>query len=472
MTRSRSVLRIAVGGALAGTLGLFQGASGQVRDDPAGLRLVVDYSLGVDVDTNEQLDDPSPGTYSALINDFDFALLSNTRNQTLALNFGTQFLIRSDPDEPDVHFDFEEPRSNLEYTRESANSRLGVSASLRQRDVDTIEPFFLDLDGDTIIDQVGFDESEGTLTEAEALVTLETGRNSPLGTTYTAAYQSRTYSDVGPDLYDRVSYRFATSTRLEFTDVTTGFVDLSYRNYEYSQGRDLIGEDASFSFGVFHEFSEILRFNGSLGYSKIREEETTGGVTSISVDQGPNANLRMERDLSNGAVFASYRRSLVEDVFRNTLTFGRDIELSNYSLRAEAGLTNLDGGDPAATFRVFYSRGLPDAQFTVSLRRQVTVDTEDQEKTLTSAIVGYDYEINDLSSFSVGLDYALVSNPEDENTEDDETRATFSATYRHALTRDWDLSVGYRARTQTTDTEDAVSNAVFVNVGRRFILRP
>jgi hypothetical protein len=238
-------VRVAVGGALAGALGLVHGASGQDRDEPVGLRMVVDYSLGIDVDTNERLEDPSPGTYAALVNDFDFALLSNTRNQTLVLTFGTQVRVANDPQQQnsDRHIDLDEPRFVLQYTRESANSRLDVTANFRQRDVDTIEPFFVDLDGDTIIDQSGFTASDGTLTQAGGTITLETGINSRFGTTYTLGYQTRTYSDTDdPSLYDRAEYRFATSTHLEFTDVTTGLVDLSLDNYEYSQGRDVIGE--------------------------------------------------------------------------------------------------------------------------------------------------------------------------------------------------------------------------------------
>ena len=469
-------MRVAVGGALAGALGLVPSAFGQDRDAPAGLRLVVDYSLGFDVDTNESLQDPSPGIYTGLINDFDFALLSNTRNQTFALSFGTQLRLENDPEEEGgdgAHLDLEEPRYSLEYTRESANSRLGVSAYLRRTDVDAIEPFFVDLDGDTIVDEAGFTEAEGTLTETGASITLETGRTSRLGTTYSAEYQSRTYSDTeDPDLYDRVEYGLATSTRLQFTDVSTGYVDLSYRDYEYSGGRDLTGESTSASFGFFYAFSPTLSFDASLGYSKVREDEMIDGATVINKDQGPNAYVELTRELSNGSIFGSYSRRLVEDRFRNTLQFGRDITLATYDLSATVGLTNLDGGDPAPTFGIVYARALPDAQFTAALRRTVTVDTEDNERTLTSAIVGYDYEINGLSSFSLGFDYALVSTPGGEDGEDDETRATFSATYRHALTRDWDMAVGYRARTRSTETEDAFSNAVFVNIGRQFILRP
>lgn len=475
MRRPHLATRIAVGGALVGAVGLGQGALGQDRDTPAGLRAVIDYSLGIDLDTNEYLDDPSPGTYSAIVNGFDFAILSETRNQSFALNFGTQLRAESDPreDDEDPVFDFEEPQFTLDYSRESASQRLAVTGNFRQRDVDAIEPFFIDLDGDTIIDEAGFNESDGTLTEAGARISLETGRTARVGTTYTFSYQSRTYSDTSdPNLNDRTDYRFSTSTRLQFSRVTTGYVDLSYRNYEYSQGRDLTGQDASFSFGLAHEFSEILVLEASLGYSKFREEETISGLDFVDEGSGPNAFFELARELPGGRIFGNYSRQLIDDTFRNALTFGRSFVLPAYELEANVGVTNLDGGDLEPTFGLFYSRPHRDGVFTASLRRTVTLNTDDDERSLTSALVGYSHAINEVSSLRLGLDYALISTPEDDSGQDDETRATFSATYIHALTQDWDMSVGYSARARSTDTEDAFSNGVFVNVGRRFTLRP
>ena len=69
-----------------------------------------------------------------------------------------------------------------------------------------------------------------------------------------AAYQSRTHDDTtDPSLYDRIDYRLSTSTRLRFSPVTTGTVDLSARQYEYSGGRELIGESYSVSVGLIYK---------------------------------------------------------------------------------------------------------------------------------------------------------------------------------------------------------------------------
>ncbi len=475
MSLHRSALRTGVGGAIAVALGVAQTASGQVTEEPAGFRVIVDYSLGFDIDTNRELDDPSPGTYSALVNGFDFAILSNTRTQSLALTFGTDLRLESDPgnDESDPNLDWTDPAFNLNYTRQSANSRLGASARLRQQDVDDVQPFFIDLNGDTIIDETGFEASQGTLTELGGSVTLETGIDAPIGTTYSASYSSRTYQDVvDPELYDRVEYRLATSTRLRFSEVSVGRINAAATQYEYSEGRELDGETLSLSVGLAHQVSPILAFDVSAGYSKSREEELLNDETVTDVEQGPNFAAQLTREVDDGSYFASLTRNLVEDVFRTNLSFGRNLSMRGYDLRAEFGATALDGGEASPTFGLVFSRPLPDGQFSAALSRTVTLNTDDEERELTSAAINYSWQINDRSSVNFGFDYSLVTNPGGEETDSDQTRTTFIASYSHALTREWDLSVGYRGRSRTQGDEDAFSNAVFMDIGRSLIFRP
>jgi hypothetical protein len=471
--RSRSTLRVVLGGAVAGGVGLVQAVSAQnAVTEPAGLRVVLDYSLGLDADTNYRLLDESPGNYFALVNAFDFALLSNTRNESFELRFGTELRFASDPGSDDAPIEWTDPNFMVLYTRDALNSRLSVSSDLRIRDADTVEPFFLDVDGDAIIDEAGFEETTGTLTDFGVNVTLETGINAPIGTTYTAAYQSRTYTDTDdPDLSDRVDYRVGTFTRLRFSAVTTGTVELSARQYEYSGGDDLEGQNLTGTVGVIHEFSPILVGEASIGYAKTHEEEDQTGGTVTTVNHGIIGSAELTRELSDGTLFGEFRRNLVEDTFRNTLSFGRSIALAHYSLDGSFGISNLDGGDIAPVFGLAYNRPLPDGLLTLSVNRTVTLDTDDNERTLSTAFVGYSREINEVSSFNLGLDYALITGVGDEDAGDDETRATFTATYQHALTEDWAMNVGYRGRTRTSDTEDAISNAIFVNVGRRFTFR-
>jgi hypothetical protein len=428
---SRSALCVALSGVAAGSIAVGSVAHGQDRVEPAGPRIVLDYGIGFEVDTNDPLEDPSPGTYAALVNQFDVAFLSNTRTQSLALTFSGDLNLADDPPEDEIQFEFRDPTVGLSYSREAANARLAVSGSVRVRDVDTLEPFFIDTDGDTIVDEAGFTEDDGTATQVDFGVTLETRRNAPISTTYSASYSARTFTDTDdPDLYDREDFRLGTTTRLRFSDVTEGRLRLSARRYEYSEGRDLVGDSYSVTAGVVHDLSPILTVEAGVGYAYTREEEEFDGVSVEDSDEGLVFDAGFRREVARGEYFGEYDRELVEDTFRNTLVFGRSIALQNSDIRGGLGFTNLDGGDPQPVFNVLYSRETGDGRFTAGLRRTVTINTDDEE------------------------------------------RATITASYNRALTQDWGLTVGYRGRTKTTESDDAVSNAVFVNLGRRFIFRP
>ncbi len=473
MSVSRSALHAALGGVTAGGVLFASAAFGQDREALAGPRFVLDYGIGLEVDSNDPLEDPSPGTYAALVNQIDLAFLTNTRLQSLALTFSGDINLADDPDEEDTQIEFRDPTVGLSYSREAANARLALSGSVRSVDVDSLEPFFIDTDGDTIIDEAGFTEDDGTATVVNFGVTLETRLNAPISTTYTAAYSARSYSDTeDPQLYDREDFRVGATTSLRFSDVSLGRLNLGLRQYEYSEGRDLLGQSGSIEASLVRELSQTLTVEAAVGYALTREEEEIEGETFDETDQGLIFDAAFRREVINGEYFGEYGRDLVEDTFRNTLVFGRSFSLQNSDLRASFGFTALDGGDPQPVFDVFYARETQDGQFTAGFQRTVTLNTDDDERVLSAAVVGYSHQINTLSSFRVGLDYAFITNYDEGDDDDDEERATITASYNRALTRDWGLTVGYRGRAKSTETEDAISNSVFVNLGRRFIFRP
>lgn len=469
----RSALAVALSGVAVGGLAVATVAHGQDRQEAAGPRIVLDYGVGFTVDSNDPLQDPSPGTYSALVNRFDLAFLSNTRTQSVALTFAGDLNLADEPPEDGSQFEFRDPTLGLSYSREAANARLALSGSVRVRDVDTLEPFFIDTDGDTIVDEAGFTEDDGTATDVDFGLTLETRRDAPISTTYTASYSSRTFSDTDdPDLYDRQDFRLGTATSLRFSDVSTGILRLGARQYEYSDARDLVGNTYSVSAGLTRDLSSTLTVEGGVGYAYTREEADVDGRSVSDEDRGLVFDAAFRREVIDGTYFGQYDRELVEDTFRNTLVFGRSVSLQSSDIRGSLGLTNLDGGEPQPVIDLFYARETGDGRFTAGVRRTVTINTDDEERVLTAAVVGYSHDINTLSSFRVGFDYAFVTSYDEDNVDDDEERATITASYNRALTPDWGLTVGYRGRSKTTQSDDAVSNAVFVNLGRRFIFRP
>jgi hypothetical protein len=102
------------------------------------------------------------------------------------------------------------------------------------------------------------------------------------------------------------------------------------------------------------------------------------------------------------------------------------------------------------------------------------VRTSDRSNELrsTQASVGYDYQINSLSSVGISANFAELARSGGPQL-NDTTRSDLRATYRYALTRDWQLSTGYEYRIRDEDDiGEATSNRIFLTLQRSFSVRP
>ena len=439
----------------------------------AGLRFVLDYEARIEADTNPRFGDDESGAGLQFLNEVDLAFLSETRNQAFALTFGTVARYSSADSGELEGFTLTEPTYALSYERVAANATLSVEADYRERRIEFLEPFFIDNDGDSILDEAGFSRSDGSLTEVGARVTLVTGRQSPIGTTYTAAYRSRTYEESeDPDLFDSVDYRVGTVTRFRLSEVATGQITTRLRQYDYDEGREVDGDVYSISAGYSRAVSPTLEFDVSLGVSHTSVDEVENGESLLEEDTGLNAELGVVKTLPNGTLFAEFERGISDGEFRNSLSFGRTLEMRGYGLTASVGLTQWDDRDGVEPIiELGYVRELPDGAFGASLQRAVTVNTVDDENTVTALTVDYNKQINELSSLVFDVSLARVQSVSDAD-DDTRTEAAVTASIARELTRDWSMQVGYRGRLNESEEDSSFSNAVFLAIGRSFTFRP
>ena len=439
----------------------------------AGLRFVLDYEAQIEADTEPRFGDDDAGAGLQFLNELDFAILSETRTQGFALTFGTVARYSTVDSGELEGFTLTEPNYELSYERVGANATLSVEADYRERRIEFLEPFFIDNDGDTILDEAGFSRSDGFLTEVGARVTLVTGRQSPIGTTYTAAYRSRTYEEnEDPDLFDSMDYRVGTATRFRLSDVSTGQITTRLRQYEYDEGREVDGEVYSISAGYSRAISPTLDFDASLGVSHTSVDEVLNGESVLEEDTGLNAELGVLKALPDGAVFATFERGISDGEFRNSLSFGRTLQMRGYELTASVGLTQREGGNGVEpTLELGYLRDLPDGAFGASLQRAVTTNTIDDENTVTALSVDYNKQINELSTLVFDVNLARVQSVS-EADDDSRTEAAVTASVARELTRDWGMQVGYRGRLNESEGDTSFSNAVFLTIGRSFTFRP
>ena len=474
-------VRNSTAAAAAGVAALCSGA-GLAQDagaPSAGPRLVLDYQMELQADSNARLRVDSPGATYSFENDIGLSFRSQTPTQTLAIDSSITGRLANDPedevlDDEEAGTDLRQGGLDIDYTRAGARSLFTFGATYRRNEVEFVEPFFLDFDGDTIIDEVGFERQDGTVTQAALRTSLETGIDTPLSTTYSFDVRSRTYSEVtDPDLFDSRNYRGEIASELRLSPVMTGTASARYRRYDYDDVEETEGEIASVSAGIRYAVNPTLEIDASLGYSRQVEEITEGGVREEEVDEGLNASFGFVQEMPRGAIFGDLTRSVQQAGFRTSVTVGRRFEFPSSSLEASVGVTQLDDGDPGELFEIAYTRDLAEGRFAASARRRVTDNSVGDENILTSVQISYSRPLTQLTSLAVNLDVARI---EEVGTEDDdqETELAFTAQVQRQLTPDWALNVGYRGRYNEDDDEDdsAVSNAVFVRLGRQFVLRP
>ncbi|WP_227421135.1 hypothetical protein [Roseitranquillus sediminis] len=434
----------------------------------AGPRLELNYQSRFELDTNPRLEPDEQDLTFQSIHSLGIALLSETRLQNIALRFGTDLRM---PQSDGSDGSLTEPTFRLTYGRAVRNAAVSLNANYRRRQIEFLEPFFLDEDEDTIIDEAGFSQSDGYLTEYGFGAALETGLERPLGMAYSLDYRARSYTDNDdPSLQDSEIYSASVTSTLRFSEISSGRVSLSTRQAEYTGTTDEREEEYRLSLGYSRALSETFEFDTSVGASRSTQEVEDAGGDASSETTGLTADFSFIKTVPDGTWFGGIDRRLSDGEFRTDLSFGRSLELRDASLRAQMGLTRGEDGEAQTTFALTYTRDLRDGAFRAAVRRGVTVDTLDEEELLTAVDMTYSKEITPLSSVSLSLDVAQI----EETTADDQqdlTEAALTASLSRSITPDWDMTFGYRGRVNIEDDEDAFSNSVFVTIGRSFTFR-
>jgi hypothetical protein len=201
-----------------------------------------------------------------------------------------------------------------------------------------------------------------------------------------------------------------------------------------------------------------------LGYE--REEDTSPPLT---LNEVRTAGLGLAYAMVNGAATADLDfRSDDEEGDRTTLVFGRALTLPAGSLSLRLGVTQGDIGGTDLVGGVTWAQELPRGGLEVVLERTVVYDDITFEPSIgTLLAVSFTQEINDLSSMGLTASHEVSDSP----TERIEL-SQFAATYRYALTQDWNLDSGVRYRVRRDEDGRSDSPDVFVALSRSFEFRP
>ena len=444
--------------ALAATAVLTGTGTALSQDAAGALRFLFGVSTDLRAHDNLDLDPVSAGSTVRSDTTLTFGVQSETRRQKLNLSFGG--VLRAE-DAPGTGFTtgFENPNVGLSYIRDGANARLSFDASFARTDVDGSS--FLDPDDPDGIDLIS---DTGSLDTLRAGVTLEIGKDAPLGFVLDLNRVDTSYSDTSdPGLFARVTDSATATARLRFSQVTTGRVTAGLTQYSAQDAPLTTRDTQRLSFGVTHELSETTVIEASIGGRQIDDSVT--GVT-----QSGEASFSVTHDLPRGSVGLSLDTGLTTAGQRNTVELQRRFEFPTGALEFSLGATDAEGIDPQPIGSLSYSRDLPRGAITATVSRGISVNSDANVQRSTRAALGLSQMVNEQSSIAFNLDYTDFSDAGGGGVTDRQ-RGSFSASYTRALTQDWNLTAGverrYLAEAGSADTWD---NAVFLTLGRDFSL--
>jgi hypothetical protein len=429
-------------------------------------RFTVDLNAGLSVDSNEELEDPSPGTTTRADVGAAFGLINENEVSRLALSILSEIRYGTGPG-PDDGLEFRIPLGTLSYEREGRDSFLNLNGRYFYDNVDDDVLVFLDQDlnpVDLIVD--GGDLRRWTFDGRVGF-----GAQAPIGVEAGFYYDNRDYIDVtDPDLYDRTDFGVDGLLSFGLTETLRGRLTASYANLDEDNATQTETETTTLGFGATYEINEITVVTGDVGYTNI-DETFFNSVSNVT--EGWVYDFSLQREMPNGTIGAALQRTLTEAVERTQLTFDRAMDLPAGALSYTLGVSVADsGGETRFVGGINYEQDLPSGSLSLSAN-QSTVTSDDEEDTLVTRVVFlYNHEINSVSSF--GVNFGLGRSEDiGGGASDPDVRANLGVTYRRALTREWDWLVGYEAAYSIQDGGDgATGNKVYTLVDRSFSIRP
>lgn len=438
-----------------------------------GTRLTFGIEQRLESTDNLALDLVSAGVTTATSTRLSFGLTSETATQQFALHGGTVLRLFKRPGSA-TETQIDDPNLRLTYNRQGAHSALKLNARYRRSELEFLDAFENIINGDGEIELPSdFGDLVGTGTRESygANASLEIGNDAPFGVTFSLGLSGLNYgASTNPSHFDSEVVTYGVTTRLQFSPITEGTVSLKQSKYD---AEDAISTDRStttLSFGVKHALSKVLDLDASVGHTVVDTSETVALITTTTRETGATGRIGLTYDLPNGSASANISAKTNQDGTRLGFGVGRKLDLPDGSLSVNLGVTRLENQDPELTASLNWAKELPNGQLNARLRRSVSTNSSDRDTLSTALVLGYQHDLNRISGLNFNLSYAVT----DETGPDNQTeQMSFSTSYRRALTRDWDVNVGYAYRMRDEDTIGrADSQSVFLTLSRSFEWRP
>lgn len=387
-----------------------------------------------------------------LVTGLSFRLGSETRSQSLSIAADTDLSYTSSEDDA---FDIESPQLRLNYSVESRQSKLDLSARYRRAFLDA-ESFLDDEDAEDI------ETGEGSRTNASIQTGLTFGRESPVTLSLNHLYARTTYSgQIDGDPSDSTTQRAGATLSLRVSPVVNANL---FGTWSEVDGEDEDATDRtsrSMGLGASYDLTKSLTLTGSLSYDEITS--TTSDDT-----EGFGYALGLNQDRPNGSLRLDLSRNETINGPRDQISFGQTTTLPSGNLSYSLGLSRTGDTDVSSIASLSFSRELTaTSTFRINASQANITDSDDNE-TLRSALgLTYAQDINSISSISFGANFTRQAALDDAGTDRDLISANLN--YRRSLGGEWDMVTGYRhSASRREDAEDRSSDTVFLGLEKTF----
>jgi hypothetical protein len=415
-------------------------APAETAEQQQGATLVTTISQSVELDTNYNLDDPSPGT--SYYGDSRIALdyLNQTPTQVFALGLDTGIRPLWEAGQ-----DFEvvvasPSTARLNYVQEGANTAFDADLRARNRQVNARLVEFDDI-GSPVADPLDQGRSDSYQQRYDADIGFVIGTASPSSYEFRVLASDINYTNAsGTNLAPNRSIEGQALWTLAITPVFSTALFGSYFYYTADDDQDTELNVAEAEAGLVYSPSENFRVRGGLGYADRHREGidlVTGERETIQDNQGITA------------------RADIRYVIPSLVLLG------NARWSAAAPNSRLSG---AATAVYQLARG----QISGQVFQDYTSTSGGDEARVTGAEIGLTRDINTVSRVGVDFAYATQVNVDDED-EPDIDRTDLTLRYGYDFTEAITAEVGYTFRNRIEDPEDATSNRFYFVIGREFV---
>ena len=390
----------------------------------------------------------------------DVILRTGTRVQTLEFSLSAPFRL-NDPDEDRI-FTLGDPQGRLLFRRGAKNSAIEAELGYRENDLDR-EILFDDLANDFVI------VDSGRVAQTDARLTYVFGREAKLGGEFGLSWLRRDYSGTtDPDLTDSETRRGNIAFYLEPTPLIRARV---LAQASRTDGDNTDSRTDRYGTGASLQVDKLTNLDVELARTNIRREESDG---TLEETEGLSLRLGLTRSRPLGDWSLSFASEPGTSGRRENFTIGRSLDLRNYDLSGQVGVTRFQGNyDPI--FQIAYSQPINRlSSFQASLRRASSTDEDGDEALNTDISASYSRQISDVSSIGANIRYRESQVQSGES--DDARSVSFGLDYSRTLPNDFSLVAGANIIRSSDDSDDGGENSdeerVYVGISRSFTFLP